>query len=106
MAPYQPTHLPYGLKDPAKRVIRNPGLKDEANFLRYGVETGGDHFSVRVTVKGGGGELFGPFQIAFPFMSMLILTQASPSTGTTATARSSTQSRALWASWARTGPRP
>ncbi|KAK0347279.1 hypothetical protein LTR91_012824 [Friedmanniomyces endolithicus] len=55
MAPYQPTHLPYGLKDPAKRVIRNPGLKDEANFLRYGVETGGDHFSVRVTVKGGGG---------------------------------------------------
>ncbi|KAK5688742.1 hypothetical protein LTS10_000720 [Elasticomyces elasticus] len=54
MAPYQPTHLPYGLLDPNKRVIRNPGINDEVEFLKYGIETGGDHFFLRTTVGGGG----------------------------------------------------
>ncbi|KAK5125053.1 hypothetical protein LTR85_001244 [Meristemomyces frigidus] len=56
MPPYAPTHLPYGLTDPSKRTIRNPGFKDEATFHKYGIETAGDRFFVGTTVQGGGGD--------------------------------------------------
>ena len=59
MSSYKAIHLPYGLTDPSKRVIKNSGIKDEAEFLKYGIETGGDHFLVRTIVKGGGGTLHG-----------------------------------------------
>lgn len=56
MPKYKATHIPYGLTDPSKRTIVNPGIKDEAEFLKYGIETGGDHFYVRTLVNGGGGK--------------------------------------------------
>ena len=53
--PYKATHIPYGMSDPAKRTIRNPGIKDEVVFTQYGIETGGEYFMVRTLVKPGGG---------------------------------------------------
>jgi hypothetical protein len=55
MPTHRITHLPYGLTDPSKRFIRNPGIKDEAEFLRYSVETGGQELFIRTRVRGGGG---------------------------------------------------
>jgi len=60
MPPHRFTHLPYGLIDPSKRIIRNRGIKDEAEFLRYGIETNGEYFSMRVLVKPGGGKFSPP----------------------------------------------
>ena len=57
MPPYNATHVPYGLSDPSKRIIRNPGIKDEAEFKKYGLETGGEYFEVRTVLKPGGGML-------------------------------------------------
>ena len=56
MPQYKATHIPYGVTDPSKRTIRNPGIKDEVEFLKYGIETGGEYFEVRAVVKPGGGE--------------------------------------------------
>lgn len=56
MPTYKATHIPYGLSDHSKRTISNPGIKDEVIFEEYGIETGGESFSTRVLVKGGGGE--------------------------------------------------
>ena len=55
MPHYKATHVPYGIADPTKRTIRNPGIKDEAEFKQYGIETGGEYFHVRTLVNGGGG---------------------------------------------------
>ena len=55
MPSYKPTHIPHGLANSSKRTIRNPGIKDEAEFLKYGLETGGEYFEVRTLVKPGGG---------------------------------------------------
>ncbi|KAK3700911.1 hypothetical protein LTR37_015714 [Vermiconidia calcicola] len=55
MPAYQATHIPYGLTDPSKRVIVNPGIQDRVEFLKYGIETGGEYFFVRTLVKPGGG---------------------------------------------------
>ena len=55
MALYKATHIPYGIADKSKRIIRNPGIKDEAEFLEYGLETEGQYFYVRTLVKPGGG---------------------------------------------------
>jgi hypothetical protein len=38
-------------------MIRNPGIKDEAEFKAYGIETGGEYFACRVLVRGGGGKI-------------------------------------------------
>lgn len=57
MPPYKATHIPYGLTDPSKRTISNPGIKDRAEFLKYGIETGGASFDVKTIVHGGGGDL-------------------------------------------------
>lgn len=56
MSKYKATHVPYGMSDPSKRTIVNPGIKDEAEFVKYGIETEGEYFFVRTLVKGGGGE--------------------------------------------------
>lgn len=56
MSPYKATHIPYGVSDPSKRTIRNPGIKDEVDFIKYGIETEGEYFEVRTLVKPGGGE--------------------------------------------------
>ncbi|KAK5167024.1 uncharacterized protein LTR77_007753 [Saxophila tyrrhenica] len=55
MPSYKATHIPYGLTDPSKRTIVNPGIKDEVEFLEYGIETGGSHFTARALVKPDGG---------------------------------------------------
>jgi len=55
--PCKPTHIPYGLSDPAKRYICNPGIKDEAELVKYGIETNGEYFYVKVVVGPGGGAL-------------------------------------------------
>jgi hypothetical protein len=55
MPTYKATHVPYGIAEPSKRTIVNPGIKDEATFKKYGIETAGECFEVRTLVKGGGG---------------------------------------------------
>ena len=40
--PNKATHIPYGLTDPTKRTIRNPGIKDEAELKNSGIEIGGE----------------------------------------------------------------
>jgi hypothetical protein len=56
MSPYRATHIPYGLSDASKRPIVNPGIRDSANFTKYGIETAGEYFEVRTVVHGGGGQ--------------------------------------------------
>lgn len=56
MPTYRATHVPYGLTDPSKRMISNAGVKDEATFTKYSIETGGEFFAVRTVVKPGGDE--------------------------------------------------
>ncbi len=58
MPSYKATHIPYGITDLAKRTIVNPGIKDKVEFLKYGIETGGEHFSVRVLINPGGGQSY------------------------------------------------
>lgn len=55
MSSYKVTHIPYGISDPSKRTIRNPGFEDEVEFKQYGIETGGEYFMVRTLVQPGGG---------------------------------------------------
>ena len=56
MPTYKATHIPYGIADNTKRTIVNPGIKDEATFNKYGIETAGEYFEVRGLVKPGGGK--------------------------------------------------
>lgn len=52
-----PSHapLPAGLKDPSRRTITNPTLKDSVHFLAYAAETSGAYFRIRVTLAPHGG---------------------------------------------------
>jgi quercetin dioxygenase-like cupin family protein len=47
--------LPPGMRDPARRTLANPLIKDLVIFEKYGAETGGEYTQVRVTVSPGGG---------------------------------------------------
>ncbi len=47
--------LPAGMRDPARRVLTHPIIKDRAIIEKYGAETNGEFTQIRVTVAPGGG---------------------------------------------------
>ena len=67
MPAFRATHIPYGLTDPSKRTIENSGVKDKVDFLKYGIETGGESFDIGVLVRGGGGSSKAQSSIHPPF---------------------------------------
>jgi hypothetical protein len=47
--------LPPGMRDPARRVPTNSGIKDRVTIEKYGAETNGEYSLIRCWTSPGGG---------------------------------------------------